>query len=223
MTEEQQTMAEEQAVAEPIQNNEAAHTNQEQEVSDQDQNWKAAREQLASLKQENDRLNQAVQQLYSVQQAPKQQEDTGSDDDLLTRAEMKRMLQEKEAQIGATLNELRIQNQYRDFNDVVNKDNLSEITNNYPGLGEAIMSSKDPNLIAYVIGKNSERYRSKSQSQQQNADAKKIIANSQKPGASATASSGGGALSKADFFMNMSDEDFEKEVSRVKRSKDWTY
>ncbi len=218
MTEEQVEAEEFVAVAEPEQEDQ---TSQQPEESGQDRNWKAVRDQLAQLKDENQELRQAVQHV-SYNQKPQEQADTSNDEDLLTKGEVKKLLAEKEAQIGMTLAELKMKSQYNDFNEVVSNEVFEDLKREFPGLGEAIMSSKDPNLLAYAIGKNSDTYRKKSGSSKQSEDAKQIIANSQKPGAVATASSGGGALSKADYFMNMSNTDFEQYVAKVKRDKDWT-
>ena len=200
----------------------------------QEMNWQAAQQTMAEQKQALEQLkqqNQTYQQQLGVfqnymnqQQASASQSsplDSISDDDVITGGEMKRamqsMLSEKERvfqeQMEAQKSQLAVMNlrsQYPDYENVVG--NTLKMAENNPELAEAIRTSSNPALLAYQLGKATAP-----QANQQAAQAQRIVENSQKPGSATHAATGGSALSKVDYFMDMSDADFEAHVGKVKR------
>ncbi|MFW9872314.1 MAG: hypothetical protein ACFFG0_04360 [Candidatus Thorarchaeota archaeon] len=198
---------------------------QESQPSNQEMNWKATREELSNLKQENERMRQQLDQMSMYQANPQQyqqpldKQDHGlADEDLVTAADLKKFMREKEKQYQKALVETQILAKYPDYNDVVNS-NIKDIATKYPGIAEAVLSSNNPNLLAYALAKA--RMGETVKGQQQSQEAKKIIENSQMPGSINQASTGSGSLSKANFFADMSPEEFEKHVAKVKRGGNW--
>jgi hypothetical protein len=218
--------SENQAVEEIVAESQEAHTDQEGQGSDKEYNFGALREQVSNYKNENEtlrsRLNELERAYYSGPQKANV-EQPSDDDDLLTKGELRKLLEEKEMMIQKQMRETQTRTRYRDYDDVVTKDVFEDITRDFPELGQAIMSSKDPNLLAYAIAKNSEAYRKKaSKKQQQRSDANQIYENSRKPGSITQGTTGGGGISKTNFFESMSPQQFEEHVAKVKRGGDWS-
>jgi hypothetical protein len=205
-----------------------------QQPSDQEINWQKANETMAEQKralEEAQRQNQTYQQQLNVfqnylnqqQQQPAQTAaplDDFNDDDVVTGADMKRamsrVLEEKEKafqqQLKAQESQLAVmalRSQYPDYNEVVQ--DAVKMAENDPQLAEAIRTSSNPGLLAYQLGKA----RSAAPSQQV-AAAQKIVENAQKPGSASQAATGGSALSKVDYFMDMSAKEFEEHIAKVK-------
>lgn len=206
-----------------------------QQQDSQQINWQKANETMAEQKQRLEQLerqNQTYQQqLQMVQQhmtanqsSSAQSEDPLNgigDEDVLTGADFKRALggylQTKEKQFEERLNQqssqlsiMQMKAQYPDYEDVVRQTvNMAERD---PALAEALRTSSNPGLLAYRLGKSAQP-----QQNQQSEQAQRIVENSKKPGSITQASTGSSALSKADFFLNMSDKDFEAHVAKVKR------
>ncbi len=208
---------------------------QSNEQSNQEMNWQAAQQTMAQQKQaleEAQRQNQTYQQQLNVfqnymnqqQQQPAQAAspmDSFSDDDVITGADMKRalgsMMAEKEKQFQTELEQqksqlavMSLRSQYSDYDQSVQSAVKMAETN--PELAEAIRTSSNPGLLAYQLGKAHG-----AQTSEQAATAKRMVENAQKPGSSSQAATGGSALSKVDYFMDMSDKDFEKHIASIKR------
>jgi|DEB0MinimDraft_3_1074331.scaffolds.fasta_scaffold43466_2 hypothetical protein len=206
----------------------------EQEAPEQDSqqiNWQRANETMAQQKKRLDELEQQnrmfqQQQMLYQQQAQAAKQSTASpldsiaDDDIVTGAEFKgtmsKLLQAEKQQFESALQQqqrelktLSMRAQYSDYDKVVA--NTLKKAENDPALAQAIASSSDPHRLAYEIG------RASMPAQQQVNDAKRIVENAQKPGSVSQAATGGSALAKVDYFMNMSDADFERHIASVKR------
>lgn len=210
---------------------------QEAQQSNQEVNWQAAQQTMAEQKtalEEAQRQNQTYQQQLNVFQNYMNQQqqqqvaqpaaapmDTFSDDDVMTGADMKRalgsMMEQKEQQFQKKLEEQQSQlavmgmrSQYSDYDQVVQ--NAIKMAETNPELAEAIRTSSNPGLLAYQLGKAHAP-----QANEQAAAAKRIVENSQKPGSASQAATGGSALSKVDFFSDMSNQEFESHIAKVKR------
>lgn len=179
------------------------------EPSDQDINWKKARETLSEQSNELKALRAELASLKTQQgQSPKTEQiakdllDGRDDDDLLTVKDFRKSFSEKERVYQQQIAELQIRSQYPDFDEVVNKygTTLSEIEKN------AILNSNDPYAAAYTICKKAEKYEKAEQPQGRHSDAIKATKNLQKPG-SASSVGGAAALSEASKYENMSDDD----------------
>lgn len=204
--------------------------------NDQEMNWQRAQETMAEQKRaldEAQRQNQTYQQQLNVFQnymnnqqqqqvaQPASPLESISDDDVVTGADMKRamnsFLSEKERVFQQKLEEqqsqlsvMGLRSQYSDYDNAVQ--NTVKMAENDPQLAEALRTSSNPGLLAYQLGKAQV-----AQPNEQAAAAKKIVENSQKPGSVSQAATGGSALSKVDFFSDLSDKDFEEHVAKVKR------
>lgn len=206
--------------------------------SNQEMNWQAAQETMAQQKQALDQLNQQnqtyQQQLNVFQNYMNQQQtqqvaqpsasplDFISDDDVVTGSEVKKAFSsafsEKEKQFNQRieqqeqqLNLLRMKAEHPDYQEVVQSAIKMAETN--PELAEAIRTSSNPGILAYQLGKANHV----PQPSEQAVAAKRIVENAQKPGSAAQAATGGSALSQADYFMDMSPQDFEAHIAKVKR------
>ena len=194
-------------------------------------NWQAARETMAQQKQRLEQLEQqnALLQRWAEQQSQQQQQvaqpanpfEGLSRDDVMTVGEFQGVLNstmsQKEEQFNRRVADLEKQqklmsyrSKYQDYDNVV-QDTLKKAETN-PALAQAIMSSSDPHLLAYELGRSGYAEQRKAQ-----ANAARILENSNKPGSIANASTGGSALSSVDHIMNMSDADFEARIAAVKR------
>lgn len=204
--------------------------------SDKEANFAALRETAAEQKQrlgELERHNQFLQQQQAIFQAnalqrqePQAQKpmpwESVNEDDVLTGADLKRTMQQSYEVMQGDLNQqkqelkkMAFKSQYPDYNEVVGYA-LKEAERN-PALSQAMQSSSDPYTLAYEIGKRSEAYQTQHAQVKTSADAKRIMENSQKPGSVNAASTGSGALSKAQHFMSMDDRAFEAHIAKVKR------
>lgn len=215
------------AVEETVAESQDAHTNQETEASDdKDYNFGALREQVSNYKNENETLRSRLNELERAYYTNTQKADAAQpsdDDDILTRGELKKLLAEKEMMMQQQIRETQMRTRFRDYDDVVTKDVFEEITRDFPELGQAIMTSKDPNLLAYAVAKNSEAYRKRaSKKQQQKSDANQIYENSRKPGSITQGTTGGGGISKTNFYESMNPQQFEEHVAKIKRGYDWS-
>jgi len=219
MTQDLENEAVTEEIAEPQQE---AHTNQD----DKEHNFRALREQVSNYQRDNDQLQSRLHELersyQSAQVQPSQQ--TNDDEDLLTKGELKRLLAQKEQAFQQQLTATQIRAQYRDYDDVVNREVFEDIKRDNPGIAEAIMSSQNPDLLAYTIAKNSPAYQTRAaKKKQQKSDADQIYQNSMKPGSITQGTTGGGAISKTSYFENMTPQEFEAHVDKVKRNGNWGY
>lgn len=201
-------------------------------TGDKEHNFAALREQVSNLKNEKDglkqQLSQVTQQLQSfayqqnqASQQPQEKVPSADDEDFLTKGEVKRLLAEKERQFNVALNETKVQARYGDYSKVVNQDVFAPLMQQEPELRDAIMSSSNPNLVAYYLGKG---YAPKQTPQtpppaEQNVQSRtqQMIDNSMKPGSINNATSGSGSLSGTDYWNSLSDEEFEAKVAAIKR------
>jgi len=209
------------------------------EPSNQEINWQKANETMSEQKRRLEQLeqqNQTYQQQLGVfqnymtqmQQQPAQSArsplDNLAEDDVVTGGEVKAVLQnvisqqeqsfqQKVAQYEQQMQIMQMKSQFPDYENVVRE--TVKMAEQNPALAEAIRTSSNPGLLAYQIGRNANA--GAAQPSQQVEEARRMVENAQKPGSLAGATGGGGALSKADFFLNMSEQDFEQHVAKVKR------
>lgn len=214
-------------VVDPVAVDQEEEQPQEEQQSDKEHNFAAMRETLAAQKRELDELRQqnrlVTDQVHLYQENLQQHKQQAAEpkrdpDDLMTFAETQKMLQEQQAQFQSVLAETQMRARYKDFDEVVNKENLEPIIQEFPELRDVVMSSKDPNLLAYVIGSGRSKGQSKADHKDEQAErAKKVIENAQKPGVASNAVGGSGSLGKADRFANMTRQEFNAYVEGIKR------
>ena len=95
-----------------------------------------------------------------------------------------------------------------DYYEVINA-NLALAVKDKPHLSEAIENSSNKALLAYEIAKTAQTI----SSPQASNKAKKIVENAKKPG-SLSQVGGNSGISSADYYANMSDEEFDKIASK---------
>lgn len=165
-----------------------------------------AQDELKMMK-EHLNLISARQQSQS-QQPPQPQYD---DDDVLTYGDFKKIAGEFQKDISGRLTELDMKQQYPDYQDVVTK-YLPDILKQNPALRQDFESS--PNFYrAYYLAKNSDAYKKEHHQEQRNADAERMIANSERSG-SLSEMGGASPINLAKRYRDMSDTDFRKEVAK---------
>jgi hypothetical protein len=158
--------------------------------------------------QENMNLMLAQQQ----RQNKPQEEFSGlQDDDVLTVGEFKKAIGQYEKQYTMSLKELKIAQQHPDYQEVVTK-YLPEVLKQNPSLKSSLAASQDFEL-AYYLAKNSEAYKQAKKQVKKNADAERIVQNSQRAG---TISSVGqtSPISEAKRYRDMSDSDFRQLMNK---------
>ena len=176
----------------------------------------AERAQRQGLQEElrviKDHLSLMQSQQSAQAQQPKQDEmDRLSDDDVLTVGEAKKYLSKMNQQHQMSIQELKMTQKNPDYSDVVTK-YLPEVLNKNPGLRKTLTESQDFEL-AYYLAKQSEGYRTSAKSSKKNADAERIVQNSQNVGSLSSVGSTT-PMNQAKRYKDMSDDDFRKTVSR---------
>lgn len=225
-------------------NENVASSQGEQTPDGQQINWQRANETMATQKQEIESLRQEKarmeqqQQLYqaylqSVYQPQAQaqaqpEEDPWAeipDEDVPMGSNIKKAfgkaLSKKEEQFNRTVSELKaelnamkLQASHGDYKDVVSF-GLKAAQEN-PELANAMAASNNPALLAYYLGKSHPEYQERQWSKKQSDEARKIVENSTLPGSQNRVAGGSSPLSKTNFFVDCSDQDFEKHIAKVK-------
>jgi len=152
-----------------------------------------------------------AQQALNSQPAAREPMDSMSDDDVLTVGEDKRYLSKMNQQTQMSIQELKMTQQNPDYNDVVTK-YLPEILKNNPKLRKTLVDTQDYEL-AYYLAKNSDAYKSSNKKERKNADAERIVQNSQNVGSLSSVGSAS-TMNTARKYKDMSDADFQKLANR---------
>jgi hypothetical protein len=210
MSEEENNVALEEAapvVEEQVETGAESQVAAEEKTSDKDINWSKARETMAEQSYQLKALKAELETLRGQQASNRQQEKKANDlfegrdgDDLLTVADLKKALTEKETAYQNEIAELKIRAKYPDFDQIINKhgSSLEEIEK------DAILRSSNPYEAAYRMCQRMEKYEKADKAPRQHSDAVKATKNLQKPG-SASAVGGAAALSEASRYESMSD------------------
>lgn len=177
------------------------------------QSERAQRQQLQDeLKVIKDNLA-LLQTQRQEQSAPKPKEEfDGLDDgDVLTVGEAKKFIQKMNHQHQMSIEELKMTQKHSDYQEVITK-YLPEVLKNNPELRKSLQQTQDYGL-AYHLAKNSDSYREAHKRTRRNADAQRIVENSQSAG---TLSSVGATtpISQAKRYKDMSNEEFMRVVSQ---------
>jgi len=157
------------------------------------------------LKMVKDNMSLMMSQYQSQAKQSQEQADNLSDDDVLTVGEFKKALQQKEQQYNMSIQELRMTQKYPDYEEVITK-YLPEVFKTTPGLRKTLEQTQDFEL-AYYLSKNSDAYRSANKKAKTNADAERIVQNSQRAG-SLSSVGATSPISQAKRFRDMSDDEF---------------
>lgn len=205
--------------------------------SNQEVNWQAAQQTMAEQKQAIDDLRRgqdtrdqqlAVYQNYMNQQQAQQAQapqrsalDDIADDDVLTGSDLKRtmssMLSQKETEMQSALQAqeqkialMEMRSKHSDYDESVQR--AVKLAETNPGLASALSSSSNPQLLAYELGR---AQMNQPQASQVDA-AKRMVENSQKPGAASQATTGGSTLNALDQIWDMPQQDFEQRIAGIK-------
>lgn len=160
--------------------------------------------------QEQNKLFQDHMALLKSNQAPpepKQEDMVGlADEDVLTVGEAKKLLGAVNKNYQSSVEELRVQQKYSDYNDVVTQ-YLPDVVAKNPSLKSTLENDPNRYELAYYLAKQSDSYREKTHETKKSTDAKRIIENGQRAG---TLSAVGSAASQSNVgnYKAMSDSDF---------------
>lgn len=195
--------------------------------SDKDYNFRALREELAQIKEDRDRLRDDFEGLrrQQVQRQPepprKRAIDEINSDDLVTGAQFKQAMAEREAEYQLMLGELQVKSQNPDYDEVTAKYGIPLIEKE-PDFAQGFLNANASNRASYLykIGKMAMMAEQRQapepvqQAPQPSQAAKRIVENYSKPGTLSNTVGGAGNLSKADYYATMSDSDFAAMVKR---------
>ena len=172
------------------------------------------RTQRQQLAEELQMMKDHVSLLQSTRNEPERPKDafeTLPDDDIPTMGDIKKLFLEREQHYDARISEIQMQNEHSDYSEVISK-HLPDVIKQNPFLRKSLKKSKDYNL-AYFLAKNSESYRSQHKKTQKNADAAKVVQNSQLAG-SLSSMGTTSPINTAKRYREMNDDDFRKEMNK---------
>jgi len=194
--------------------------------NDKEYNFRALREELAQIKEDRDRLRGDFEDLrrQQVQRQPepsrKRAIDEINSDDLVTGAQFKQAMAEREAEYQLMLGELQVKSQNPDYDEVTSKYGVPLIEKE-PDLAQGFLASQNKAAYLYKLGKMAMLAEQRQQvpepvmpSPQPSKVAERIVENSRKPGTLSNAVGGAGNLSKADYYATMSDAEFTAMVQK---------
>jgi len=136
------------------------------------------------------------------------QESALSDDDILTVGEAKKYISQLQQNYQTSVEELRVQQKYQDYDEVVAK-HLPEVINKNPALKSTLQNDPNKYELAYFLAKNSDSYRETNKRSKKSADAQRIVENSNRAGNLSSVGSPA-PKSQVSAYKNMSDEEFRK-------------
>lgn len=173
----------------------------------------AERQQRQALDDKLQAIENHMQLLQTQQnQAQTAKDEPGlQDDDILTVGEAKKFMSEIDTKYQASMQEVKMQQKYPDYKDVVTK-YLPEIIKEKPWLADNLRKTQDYEL-AYELAKNSEGYRQESNKKKRSADADAILNNASESGALSSVGHTS-PVSQAKRYKQMNDSDFKQLVSR---------
>lgn len=169
------------------------------------------RSQRQQLQDELKIIKEHLSLIQARQTAPPPQEELLSEDDVMTYGDFKKMAGKFQNEIKMSLGEMQMTKQHPDYEEVVRK-YLPEVIAEDPDLANTLRNSQDFKL-AYRLAKSTDSYRRDHQQQKQNADATRLMDNSQKAG-SLSSVGGTSPISMAKRYKDMSDKDFREEMAK---------
>lgn len=195
------------------------------EVSAQQQNFRALREEVAKMQSEREYWKGQAEAYAKIptrqpESAPVQQADALAaldfDDSRDVQKAFNAIRQENvrlREEIKDALTAIETKSQRQDWNSMVTQ-HVPQLTSTNPIFAEMIQKVSNPYEAAYLLAELNARATQPQQPQvPQNMNGQRAIANAQKP--QTLASVGGqGQLSAADYYASMSDEDFMKIAGR---------
>lgn len=181
---------------------------------DQDKNWRAVRDKLSKLENENETLKYQINAINQGQSQTTEQSKY-NDDDLVTVGQMKNTLLQLENQYREVINDIKVKTRHQDYDNIVTDDNVRELVRDNPELREAIRTSNDPRILVYNLLKA--KMPAKEAKAQKQQEAQQVLNNMNKPGALGNAPTGSGTLNQANRIKSMNDREFEQYYAEIKR------
>lgn len=175
----------------------------------------AERQQRQQL-QENMKVLQdhlSLLQSNNSQQSSQQDDNMGlSEDDVLTVGEAKKFLQNYSKEQKLALEELKISQQYPDYNEVV-RNYLPEVLKEDPDLKQVITNAPNPYKTAYYIAKRSDSYLKNKRKSERSPEAKEAVQNLKRPGNLSSVGSGiSGSAHQG--YKEMNEDQFRKLMNK---------
>lgn len=156
--------------------------------NDAEYNWAEMRKKQQELERQNQELRSYVEKSTKPPQVEEDPLDKLSDDDIVTKAQAKKLAEKMAKQIAnevikqreaATVDE-RLQLKYTDFNQIVTAENIEYLKQTEPELAESLRYHPDPYAQGIAAYKMLKRIAG-SREPQEPMEKKKAIENSQKP------------------------------------------
>lgn len=179
--------------------------------NDTEYNWAETRRKMQELERQNQELKEYVEKT-TAKPAPKEEIDELdklSDDDIVTKAQAKKMAAKMAREIAnevmkqreAATVEDRLQLKYQDFAEVVTKENIDLLKQTEPELADSLRYHPDPYAQGVAAYKLLKKISTGQSSPPPSPDRDKAIKNSQKP-VSVNAVTKASALGNAHLFEN---------------------
>ena len=194
-------------VADAIQDSAPAEANQERQVPlDALQAERAERQKLQSeLEMMRDNMNLMMNQYQGGQQHSGQPDEQISKDDVITYGDLEKILEKKERQYNMSIQEMKISQKHPDYQEIVTK-YLPDVLKNNPSLRKSLEQTQDYEL-AYVLAKQSDGYRAEHKKVKRNADAERIVQNTERAGSLSSVGQTS-PISQAKRYKQMTDTEF---------------
>ena len=144
--------------------------------------------------------------------APQDEMDGMSDDDVLTVGEAKKYLGRIQQNYQTSVDELKVQQKYSDYNEVVSN-YLPDVIKKNPALKSTLQNDPNRYELAYFLAKNSDSFRDTSKRVKKSAEAQRIVDNGQKAG-SLSAVGSTAPQQQGSHIRQMSDSDFMKMANK---------
>ena len=172
------------------------------------QSERAQRQQLA---EELQMMKDHLSLMQTQRQQPVKEEAAFDKDDIPTWGDIESYIQKREKQYESKLSEMQMAQRHPDYSDVISN-YLPEVIKQNPSLKRSLEQTQDYEL-AYHLAKNSEKYRTEHKKASRNAEAEKIVQNSQQAG-SLSSMGTVSPINAAKRYREMNDADFMKEVKK---------
>ena len=189
------------------------HNEQEQQ---QEQNvplsaLQSERSQRQQLAEELQMMKDHIALMQTQSKQPVQQEPAYDKDDIPTWGDVESFVEKREQQYQSKLNEMQMAQKHPDYAEVISE-YLPDVIKQNPALRKSLEKTQDYDL-AYYLAKNSNRYLSENKKTRKNADAERILQNSQQAG-SLSSTGTVSPINAAKRYRDMGDDDFRKEVNK---------
>lgn len=205
---------------------EAEIATEQPEINPQAEHFRALREEVDRIKAEKEAEKKEYQLQLDMLRANMEQRnrpvqpqveerkflDGMKEEDIPNVGELRREWDQKEAMYQSRLEELQVAQQHPDYAEVLEK-YVVPLVKQKPHLAEGIQGARNKSLFAYELGKMAQQMQERQVTSVKSENAQRIVENSKKPGTLSQAG-GQGALSKADYYASMSDQEFMKFAGR---------